>query len=405
MKKIITAMNNPKLNETLSKIKECEIIAPDIAYQEAVLEILEENQEAQILIISELLTGNFDFIEFIKKIQKNNNNLKIIIILEKENKEKINELNLIGINYILIHNKTTIEETIEIIKNINTEKNIEKEIEEIKKLIIENKTENKIKNKKEKILKKFREKIKEKIKFKKNEEINKNIKMISISGTTGVGKSIITAYLAKELKKQKYKTVILDFDILNNDIITLFGKKKNEKNKKIKLGKKLDLICGTSFLTEGNKINIFNLNNLLEELKKQYEIIIIDTSCECFLNYNQFILEKSDEILFLTEANLLDIKKSIRILKIFQETWKIKKEKIKIIFNKYNKNSVDEKILKNIFYDYEILGKLYFNNKYNLLINKNMNSTIYDLKLKKDYEKIINKILNKEKKLWKMNYY
>ena len=229
--------------------------------------------------------------------------------------------------------------------------------------------------------------------------------MISISGTTGVGKSIITAYLAKELKKQKYKTVILDFDILNNDIITLFGKKKNEKNKKIKLGKKLDLICGTSFLTEGNKINIFNLNNLLEELKKQYEIIIIDTSCECFLNYNQFILEKSDEILFLTEANLLDIKKSIRILKIFQETWKIKKEKIKIIFNKYNKNSVDEKILKNIFYDYEILGKLYFNNKYNLLINKNMNSTIYDLKLKKDYEKIINKILNKEKKLWKMNYY
>ena len=76
MKKIITAMNNPKLNETLSKIKECEIIAPDIAYQEAVLEILEENQEAQILIISELLTGNFDFIEFIKKIQKNNNNLK-----------------------------------------------------------------------------------------------------------------------------------------------------------------------------------------------------------------------------------------------------------------------------------------------------------------------------------------
>ena len=399
MKKIITAMNNPQLNETLNKIKEYEIIAPDIAYQEAVLEILEKRKDSQILIISELLTGNVEFIEFIKKIQKNNSNLKIIIILEKENKKKINELNLIGINYILIHNKTSIEETVEIIKNINIEKNIEKEIEEIKKLIIENKKENKIKEKKEKIIKKFKEKIHKKTK----KEENKKVKIISVSGTTGVGKSIITACLAKELKKQKYKTIILDFDFLNDNIRTLFGKKKN--NKKIKLGKKLDLICGTSFLIEENKINLFDLNNLLEEIKKQYEFIIIDTSCECFLNYNQFVLEKSDEILFLTEANLLDIKKSIRILKIFKDIWKIKKEKIKIIFNKYNKNSVDEKILKNIFYDYEILGKLYFNNKYNLLINKNMSNIIYDLKLKKEYEKIINKILNRERKTWKKNYY
>ena len=120
------------------------------------------------------------------------------------------------------------------------------------------------------------------------------------------------------------------------------------------------------------------------KLSEYYDLIIVDTTSECFFEYTKEVINISDQCIFLTEANLLDIKKSIRILKIFQDNWKIKKEKIKIIFNKYNKNSIDEKILKNIFYDYEILGKLYFNNKYNLLINKNM---------------------NKGRKSWKKKYY
>lgn len=398
MKKIITAMNEPKLNQRLKEIKEYEIIGPDIAYQEAVLEILEKRKDAQILIISELLEGNLNFIEFIKKLQNENINLKIITILEKENKEKINELKNIKINSILIHNKTTIEETIKLIKNINTEKDLEKEIEEIKKLILENKNENKKIN--------IKNIFPKQIKKEKNIKINYS-KIISMAGPSGAGKSIILSCLAREFKKENKKTIILDFDLLNNDLITIFGKKKKQKTNKIKINKKLDLICGESLLLPEKKINVLQLNSLLEELKKQYEIILIDTSCECFLNYNKLILEKSDDILFLTEANLLDIKKSISLLKIYQDNWNIKKEKIKIIFNKYNKNSVDEKILKNIFYEYQILGKINFNFQYNLIINKNMKPSFFNFKIEEEHKKLIQKILNEKNKrrpLWRMNY-
>ena len=41
MKKIITAINNPTLNEKLKKEEYIEIIGKDIQYKEAILEILE----------------------------------------------------------------------------------------------------------------------------------------------------------------------------------------------------------------------------------------------------------------------------------------------------------------------------------------------------------------------------
>ena len=40
MKKIITAINNPKLNEQLKKENKFEIIGKDIQYKEAIIEIL-----------------------------------------------------------------------------------------------------------------------------------------------------------------------------------------------------------------------------------------------------------------------------------------------------------------------------------------------------------------------------
>jgi len=392
MKKIITAMNEPKLNETLKKEEGIEVLAPDISYQEAVFEILEKNKNIQILIISELLNGKIEFIDFIKKIQNKNNNLKIIIILEKENKEKIEKLKQLKINNILIHNKTSINETIKLIKNIQVEKNIENEIEELKKLIIENKKENKYKKIK---IKDFLNNIFEN---KNKVNINKN-KIISLTGTSSSGKTILSACMAKELKSQNKKIILIDFDLLNNDLITVFGKnkkiKKENKNNKIKINKKLDLICGINLLNSEKKLNIEKFNNMIDELKEEYELIIIDTSYECFFNYNKLILEKSDEILFLTEANLLDIKKSINLLKIYKNEWKIENEKIKIIFNKYNKYSVDEKILKNLFYDYKILGKIKFSNEYDLLINKNLNLFFEDKKIINEHKKIIKKIINK----------
>ena len=84
------------------------------------------------------------------------------------------------------------------------------------------------------------------------------------------------------------------------------------------------------------------------------------------------------------------------ILKIYKEEWNIDNNKINILFNKFNKNSIDINILKIIFSEYNIIGKIDINNKYNLIINKNANKI--DKNIKKEYLKIIEKYLMNRKK-------
>lgn len=92
----------------------------------------------------------------------------------------------------------------------------------------------------------------------------------------------------------------------------------------------------------------------------------------------------------------MEIQKSKNILKIYKEEWDIDNNKINILFNKFNKNSIDINILKIIFSEYNIIGKIDINNKYNLIINKNANKI--DKNIKKEYLKIIEKYLINRKK-------
>lgn len=409
MKKIITALANPELNKNLRRIEEFQIMADDIQYQDGILEILEE-KNADILILSELLKGENNLKELIKKIKQKNPNIKIILLLEKENPEKIKIAKEEKIEKIFFHHKVSVDEMIFYLKQISISTNIEEEIENLKKLIIENKTQIKPKDN-----------LVEKIKFKINNKLNKhqtvenvNKKIITIAGAHGVGKSLISTCLSLELKKEKQKILLLDFDLLNQSIHTILGEKiipkklakklknnyqyevKNYHEFIIKINSHLDFICGKNILLPKEKLNIQKLDNFLEKIKKEYDLILIDISSECFLDYTKFILQKSDSILFLTEANLLEIKKSIHLLDIYLKEWNIKKEKINIVFNKYNKNSIDEKILKNIFIDFNILGKISFNKNYALMINKNMKNYFLSKKEKREHEKIINNILIKK---------
>ena len=50
--KIITAMNNPKLNEELKNEKNVEIICKDIFYKEGILEILEKEINIYYIFIN-----------------------------------------------------------------------------------------------------------------------------------------------------------------------------------------------------------------------------------------------------------------------------------------------------------------------------------------------------------------
>ena len=419
--KIITALENPKINEKLKKETSFEIIGNDIQYQDGVIEILENDKEINLLIISELLTGEMEFIKLIEKIKLINKKIEIIAILKDENDEIKNFLISKGIFNIIYNNKITIKELINLINNINSknkEIEINEEIKKLKEIILEKENNKKIirinlfnkliKNKsniktnnKNKYLK-MKNKILNIInsKNKNIKSYNKN-KIISVVGTNGVGKSIFCSILSKLIKNKKI--LLIDFDIFNQSINSIFNVKRNEKNIKknilknninkliIKANKNIELLCATDVLFDGeNRIEKNKIKNMLEDFSNKYELIIIDTTSECFFDYTKEILQKSDQIIFLAEANLIELKKSRNLLDIYINKWKINKEKINIIFNKANINSIDPKILKTLFSDFNILEKIKLNNKFNLLINNNLK--IIDKKIKKKFEKIIEKL-------------
>lgn len=381
MKKIITAIGNEILNKKLKKENDFEVIIEDIQYKEGIIEYLEKENNIDILIISELLPGNVELKELIEKIKNINSNIEIIIFLENKNTELENYLYAKGIYNIFYNNQIEIEEIIKIINNKNIE--INNELKEIKQMLLE-KQKNKVNNKKI-ILNKLINIFNKKQKYDLKEE-----KIISVTGTNGVGKSIFTINLANSLSNSKNKILIIDFDILNNSLHTILGIKKYSqkirnkiKNNNllkeikieeliIKINSKIDLVSGINLLFDSKyKISSEKVKNILSKLKEKYEIIIIDTSSECFFDYTKEIIKNSNLNIFILEANLLEIKKAKNLLNIYINNWEIPQESINILFNKYNENSIDISILKKIFSEFNILGKLSFNPQYNLIINKN----------------------------------
>lgn len=396
MKKIITAIGNPILNEYLKKEEDIIVIGNDIQYQDGIFELLEKDNNINLIIISEIIIGENTIEKLIEKIKIINKNIKIIIILENKNEELENKLIAKGIIKIFYHNNIEINKFIKFIKENKENENeeLKQEINNLKNLILENKKIDE-ENKSKKINNKIKNNLFEKL---NNKYLNKKItkrekEIISISGPNGVGKSIITVNLAKVMALKKEKILIIDFDILNNNIHTILGVKKHSiknnyeiENLIIKVNKNIDLLSTTEFLFGSKeKIDINKIENTINKLKEKYNKIIIDTSSECFFDFTKTIIKLSNKNIFVTDTNILEIKKAKELLNIYINNWKINKNKFNILFNKYNKESISINILKELFCEFNIIGFLKYNSKYNKLINKNNRFNLIDKKLKKEY--------------------
>lgn len=423
MKTIITAIGNKVLNERLKNEKRLEVIGNDIQYQEGIFEVLEKEKNINFLIVSELISGELLIEELIEKIKLFNKNIKIIVILENKKEELENILIAKGIFKIIYNNQTEIDDIIKLIceikNNDNENEELKKEINNLKKLIIEqnnlDKNNVKIENKKNinyELIKNKLIKINNKIKLLKNKKTkkDKNIQkeIISVSGPSGVGKSIITVNLAKCIMHEKNKILIIDFDILNNSLHTILGVKKyplkitknlnqfykNNENYKIedfviKINKKIDLISATNLLFDiKEKMNSIKIEKILNDLKEKYNTIIIDTSSECFFDITKTIIKLSNKNIFVTESNILEIKKAKELLNIYINEWKIDKNKFNILFNKYDKDCIKIDLLKELFCEFNVIGTLKYNSKYNRLINKNIKNSFIDKNIRNEYLKI-----------------
>lgn len=402
--KILTALQDPKTNEILKEKTKHNIIETDIQYQEGILETLEKNNKIDLIIISQLLPGNIGFKDLINKIKIINNNIEIIAILENKNNELKDFLKQKNINSIFYNNEITIDELINVIEEKDKNKKemeINKEIKLLKEIILENNKkieQNKKEKKTNKILSILKE---EKIKIIKNSKIN-NIKkfknkinktqnkIISVVGIPGVGKSIFISLFSKNIKHKKI--LIIDFDIYNKSLDLIFGyNTKVQQEKAItKINNNIDLLSKIEIFFKESYIEKNKIKNILDSFSKKYDLIIIDNTSEYSCEHTKEILKNSDSIIFLSDANLIELNKTKKLLEKYINKWKIEKKRINVVFNKININSINNKILNNLFSDFNILGKINFSNKYNLIINNNLK--ILNKKINKEYINIIKKM-------------
>ena len=70
MQKILTAIDNPSLNNKLKEIKEFDVYENDLQYKEAIIDVLQKNNNFDILILYENLPGEINIKDLIKKIKK-----------------------------------------------------------------------------------------------------------------------------------------------------------------------------------------------------------------------------------------------------------------------------------------------------------------------------------------------
>lgn len=373
MKKILTAMGNETLNKELCRYAKFELCEEDFFYQEAVLTELEKsNYDA--LVLSGLLQGEFEISEFVRQIRNQSSAIRIVIVTDEVTgafKRKMAELNVVD---VFEDSTVSIEEIIDALER--EESLIEKS---------ERKTANSyITKKEENVVIPVNEIPREYVTTQKQE-------VIVVTGTSGAGKSTVAVNFSRMLsKKTRAKVLLIDLDTLNGNIDEILDIHRVPQNVKIVLDENKK--CGLNYAVELINKNRFDTNildelviksgnldvltgntslhycqnvlnkdhyaKILEAAKEKYDFIIIDTSSNIFLDSLKWAVQIASKILFVTEANYLSMKKSTQLLSVIVTNWNVWKEKIKIVVNKENAQTLGADVVEQILEDYELIGKI-----------------------------------------------
>lgn len=275
------------------------------------------------------------------------------------------------------------------------------------------------------------------IKYKQKEINIKEIckgRVINVVGYKASGKSVITLMLSKVLSDKNYRILIINFSSEEINFYSYMFNYSKGNTKKFYIKKKYFYRKSKSInFQKSNKINIKNLklkkeilknkiykfknfyniekniNNILKNYNKNIKILNINKLNKNYFeikysnkiikylknNFNYIFLEINyeekikKEIIKIIDKNLIILEPNkigiLRAEKIIKELNIIETEKINIIINKNNKNSINKEIINKYFYNYKILTIINDNTVFEKMINNKIilkNNLIY-LKLKK----------------------
>ena len=251
MKKILTAMGNETLNRELMRFSKYDLNEKDLFYQEAVIDILIE-EKYDVLLVSSLLQGQLEFLDFIEKVRRIDSLMRIIVVCDEIDdlfKRKMAEYNIVD---LFADKNVSIEDIIDA---------IDRE-EPLKNKYISNLNVDKVSELKEKY--NYRTDSIEVLNPVVLEEVTQKQEFIVINGTNGSGKSTIAANFSRTLaKKTSAKILLVDLDTLSGNIDEVLDINKVPQNVEILMDN--DKKCGLNYVVELISKNRFD-SNVFDEL-------------------------------------------------------------------------------------------------------------------------------------------
>ncbi len=376
--KILVALNNKKIKEKLDLRYKDKVYNYDFVYKEDIISYIEKYNNNYIILTRLDLSGNMNYLEYIRKIKKINTKNRIIIIIDKLEKEIKEFLFANEVFNIIEGNEIDMEV---IYKQINTEN-----------------------------------KIVYKTVYKKSNNSDDKRK-ITVFGSNGSGKSFISSLMANSIaKKTKKRVVLVSFDdknscldIINNincfnfDIKHFFtGEDMNydyisKSISQSNVCKNLWLMNSDIKLTDNRlKISKSQMQNLTFYLKSRFDYVIFDLPNYTLNSNYKILMDIVDEIIFVTNPNYISIKQSKIYLDFIYNKLKIPKDKLKLIINKNGVYSLDIRQIKSIL-NYE---NKFVCIKYIRTLEAYINGILYENPLGyKTEEKVFNFLSIKEEKI------
>lgn len=383
MRKILSAVGSDVIRELLSEYG----VMADIPYQEGVIEAIKRDF-IDVLIVYANLEGDMDKYMFIEKIREIDSKIEIFVIIDEEDDNYKNYLFRKGIFNIFVNEKTSKEELVNAISNDNANKPHKSDLRQkntYRSKLIENKK--RIENRPN-LMPRFQRQ-----------------QIISFTGMGSTGKTTIATQLGILIaKNSRAKVLLIDFDTINSGINQFLGMKRAPQNpeyilppdknsginymidaidkrtfdsnlfekyvQKTKYFSNLDVLTGNKSLFVCEKIlNTEYYTRILEKAKELYDFIIIDTSSNIFVDATQFSLLNSNVIFYVAEATNISFERTFRALKEIFPVWGVNNRKIKLIINKYHKNSPSKLIINEMMKDIPIAGYISFSGEYDEYLN------------------------------------